>query len=447
MRGELHERLARWLDGRPDAADEVIGYHLEQAHRFASQQRRSRLAREAGERLGRAGIAAAKRSDPRVTVDLLSRSVALLPEADAARLELACELAIALKANGDFVRAEALLDETIALAVETGSRRLELRARIDRIWPRLMRGEDDPDDGVRFVEQALPELEADGDDRSLERAWVCVAAIRGRLQMRHAESGAAAERGLLHARRSGFSTAVYLSMLAADACDGPTPVNEAVVRCAVLLEKAGADRQAEASIRVALARLEAMRGDFAAARAQLHHVRRHFEEFGRMVLSRDFLLAFTDVETLGGSPAAVEPALREACLQLEEDGDTAWLATQTAALAEVKYGMGRYGEALELSAKAMEAAHPGDVPAQVAWQRVRAKALARDGRANEGEPLAREAFALLEATDELNARALTLLALAEVLELDGRKGESESACAEARELLVRKGNVALLRRL
>jgi tetratricopeptide (TPR) repeat protein len=448
-RAELHERLARWLDDRPDAADEVIGFHLEQAHRYAAElgESRAALAREAGERLGRAGIAAAKRSDLGVTVDLLSRSIALLPERDPSRLGLACELAIGLKRTGDVARVEALLDETLAAAVEGGLRTTELRARIERIWPRLMRGEDDPEDGMRLVAEALPELEADGDARALERAWLCVAAVRGRLQCRHAESGAAAEQGLVNSRRSGFPQGPYLAMLAADACDGPAHVDEAVARCVELLAEAGADRDADTHVRLHLARLEAMRGDFVVAQRQLDRVRAFFEEFARMVLTRDFLLALTEVESLAGGGEGLESALRDACIQLERERDTAWLATQTAALAEVVYQAGRHEEALELSQKAMAAAHPGDVPAQVAWRRIRAKALARQGIADEGEALAREALAVLEPTDELNERASTLLALAEVLDLDGRKAESEGALAAAEELLERKGNTALLRRI
>ncbi len=36
-RAELHERLARWLDTRPDALDEIVGFHLEQAYRCGAE--------------------------------------------------------------------------------------------------------------------------------------------------------------------------------------------------------------------------------------------------------------------------------------------------------------------------------------------------------------------------------------------------------------------------
>ena len=60
-RAELHERLADWLEGARREADELVGYHLEQAYRFAPSSRRvdrrlRGLAADAGRRLGAAGI-------------------------------------------------------------------------------------------------------------------------------------------------------------------------------------------------------------------------------------------------------------------------------------------------------------------------------------------------------------------------------------------------------
>src|SRR5262249_17482665 len=36
-RAELHEHLALWLDLKPDALDEIVGYHLEQAYRHGAE--------------------------------------------------------------------------------------------------------------------------------------------------------------------------------------------------------------------------------------------------------------------------------------------------------------------------------------------------------------------------------------------------------------------------
>jgi len=449
-RARLHERLARWLGERPDSADEVVAFHLEQAHGYRREQglEAPGLAREAGERYGRAGILAWKRNDPRASDELLSRAVALLPSDDSERLALACELATALKAIGDYERVEAVLSETIRVAARRGFRTVERRARIELVWPLLLRGQADLDESILLVEATLGDEEDDGDARLLERAWFCLAALRGRLQSRHAASEEAALNALRYTRRTGFSRVGSLTMLAADARDGPRPVVEAIGSCKGLLADAGTDKGAVASVLLALASLQAMRGDFAGGRDQIEQARSLLVEFGyHSALTRDWVLATTDVELLAGDPASVEGVVRDACGELGRSGDLAWLATQTAALAEIVYELERIDEALELSAAAMVIAAPGDLPAQVAWRLVRAKALARAGRASEAEPLVQEAFALLEPTDELNARAKAYLALAEVRRCEGRTDAEASALADARALLTAKGNEALLQRI
>ena len=89
-RAELHERAAEGLERR-DGADELVGYHFEQAYRCLTQLRRARantrseLARAGGERLGGAGIRAWKRADAPAAVNLLSRAVDLMPGARGSR--------------------------------------------------------------------------------------------------------------------------------------------------------------------------------------------------------------------------------------------------------------------------------------------------------------------------------------------------------------------------
>jgi DNA-binding SARP family transcriptional activator len=450
QRARLHGQLATWLGGRPDAADEVVAFHLEQAHAYSREQglEAPELAREAGERYGRAGILAWKRNDPRAADDLLTRAVRLLPSDDGERLALACELATALKAIGDYNRVEEVLSETIRVAARRGLRRIEQRARVELVWPLLLHGRADLEESIRFVEATLAEEADEGDARLLERAWFCLAALRGRLQSRHAASGEAALNALRYTRRTGFSRVGSLTMLAADARDGPRSVVDAIGSCKGLLADAGADKGAEASVVLALASLQAMRGDFDGGREQIERARSLLSEFGyHSALTRDWLLAATEVELLAGNPGSVEGVLRAACSELARAGDTAWLATQTAALGEIVYELDRTDEALELSAAAMVTASHGDLPAGVAWRLVRAKALARAGRAGEGEPLVQEALALLEPTDALNARAKAYLALAEVRRYEGQADAEASALAEARALLTTKGNEALLRRI
>ena len=114
-RARLHERFADWLERNEDAPelDELAGYHLERAYRLRlelGQADRSvrQLATDAGRRLGAAGMRAWRRSDAHAAVNLLGRAAELLPDEDAFRLELLCELAIALRATGEPDRADAV---------------------------------------------------------------------------------------------------------------------------------------------------------------------------------------------------------------------------------------------------------------------------------------------------------------------------------------------------
>jgi ATP/maltotriose-dependent transcriptional regulator MalT len=186
--------------------------------------------------------------------------------------------------------------------------------------------------------------------------------------------------------------------------------------------------------------LEGAAGRFEPARARLRDARRLLTELGHgAALVRDWVLAATDVELLAGEPEAAESLLREACDELDRAGDSAWLATLTAVLAEAVYAQGRFPEALALSQTALELATRGDLAAELGWRCARAKALARAGEVAEGETLAREALALLAGTDVPGERAKALLALAEVLRIDGRGADADAAAAEAAALLARKG--------
>ena len=75
-RAELHESVARALDGRPEL-DESVGYHLECAALLRGEAG-VELRQEAGRRLGAAGVRALKRVDAHAATDLLTRATALL---------------------------------------------------------------------------------------------------------------------------------------------------------------------------------------------------------------------------------------------------------------------------------------------------------------------------------------------------------------------------------
>ena len=90
LRADLHGRLASWLEGHTDelgAADEIVGYHLEQAYQYRVELGRidpaaEEQARRGGLLLARAGRRALDRFEPNTAVWLLERASRLL-EVDA----------------------------------------------------------------------------------------------------------------------------------------------------------------------------------------------------------------------------------------------------------------------------------------------------------------------------------------------------------------------------
>jgi hypothetical protein len=139
---------------------------------------------------------------------------------------------------------------------------------------------------------------------------------------------------------------------------------------------------------------------------------------------------------------AAENELRPLCERLEQIGELGHLSSVTPHLLDALYLQRRYGEALQLTDRWQpdRLTVPEDVDAHVGWRRVRAKLLARAGRFDEADRLAREAVALAATTDFVDVRAQAHADLGEVLRLAGRGDESAAARAEAIALYEHKGN-------
>ena len=109
-------------------------------------------------------------------------------------------------------------------------------------------------------------------------------------------------------------------------------------------------------------------------------------------------------------------------------------------LGQALYALGRYDEAMDLSVESERLAATDDLQTQVLWRALRAKLLAREGRAAEAELLAREAVAIVEQTEFVLVHASALMDLAEVLRLGGRRDEAIPALEAARRLYEQKGD-------
>jgi len=444
LRANLHERLARWLDKQADALDEIVGFHLEQAYRNGSTvgEGNSLLAREAGSRLGDAGSRAVRRADYTAAIGLLSRAASLLPELDPSRLELLCELGLSHKILGAMPKAERVFEEIIGLARTMADRRLELRALVELVWPRMLRGETDAAEVLELLDDAVAVFEERTDELGLARAWQLIAGVRGPFQGHRGESGDAARRALVQYRTSGFPARGCLMIIGAAAYYGPQPAADAIERLEELLSDPTTDRGSSADLMTVLAGLEGMRGRFSRARDLLgasHQL--HLELGERSLLPTDWTYVAVTVERLAGNLEVAEAALLDACQILEERGDRVWQATHKALLALTLHAQDRTGEADQLATRARELAPLNDVTAQSLWRRAQAQVLSASGRHEDAEHALRGALGVLGDTDEVNAKAEVLLDLAEVLRAADR--DYAPVLGESIDLFDSKGNSVL----
>ena len=434
-RAELHELAGKGLDRR-DGTDELVGYHFEQAYRYLTELQREdedvrELATAGSERLGRAGIRAWKRADAPAAVNLLSRAVDLVPEA----AELACELGMALRVRGDVARAEEVLLRASAATEE----RLRLRAKIELAFLRSLSEPDRAGELLEVASGAIPTLEAENDDRALGRAWLSIGHVRGGFYCEYGAWEEAAARASNHYRRAGWSPSTSLGELACAMYLGPHEVTSAIARYEALLLEHDGDRASEANLLVWLGGLEGMRGRFSDARDLVDQAMQRYEQLG--LPSDTYLRVGGAIEMFAGAPELAEEALRKACAALQREEQTAVLATRAAELADAICEQGRYEDAETWTRLARESAGSDDLDAAFAWRYVQAKVLARLGAVDEAEQLAREAVDLVARTDALNRHGDSLLALAEILHVQGSEDEALENIRGALGLYEQKGNV------
>ena len=136
LRASLHENFAAWLETkageRASEYDEILGYHLEQACRYAVELApRDVRARSLGVRAAKRLADAAERgADIRAGTELLERARSLLEPGSPDLARVLLLLGRAFEGIGNLVQANDVLDRAIALAQAAVDGRLEHRARL-----------------------------------------------------------------------------------------------------------------------------------------------------------------------------------------------------------------------------------------------------------------------------------------------------------------------------
>jgi class 3 adenylate cyclase/tetratricopeptide (TPR) repeat protein len=447
-RADLHERFASWLEQHGTELvelDEILGYHLEQACRYRAELGTpddGTLAAAARRRLTAAGRRADLRQDYGAAVSLLLRAAALVPPAEV-DLALETELADALIWTGRADEALRRADSVAERASATGDRVGELCGRIQAGTVGIYLGTEGATEKLAaLVEQSLSLFEAAGNDLALYIAYSALAEVTSmRAQMDAALE--ASERAFAHARQAGHVPTGGIGALAGYRFFGTTPVSELLAWLDENEPRAGRDHFLRAYRAGALGML----GRFDEARAILAGSRAESAERGGGVLLAN-LTAFesVDLELWAGDPTAAAEFGAEGFRLHQELGEEIFLSAAAGNLARALYALDQLDEADAWAGRAAALGASDYAQKEMLWRRIRAKVCARRGEHAEAERLAREAVAICDETEMLDAQGDVYADLAEVLLIAGSGEEGAEALEQALARYERKGNVVMAAR-
>jgi class 3 adenylate cyclase/tetratricopeptide (TPR) repeat protein len=385
-RADLHLRLARWFEREAHEPDEILGYHLEQAHRLRTalgpvDESQMQVARAAAERLGAAGLKAYRRADITAAVNLLSRAASLLPADDPIRLGLAPNLGYALLATGDLPRAGAVLSEALEHATRGG---LDAAARHAQVVYRQ-----------------------------------------------------------LHARRAGShqEEIFAIGQVGYEALDGPMTAEEGTAWIEGLVSDLEVAPVCRGYALVFLAVEAAMLDHTERAQDLLGQGRALLTEFAARLSLGVAALMGARVATLCSDSQMAEREARSAEAYFRAAGDDWTTAIAMCDLARALCDQGRHEEALEVLTVLDTTQVTPDPEILFKLPTAMAFALSGLGLHSDAEAHALRATTLFPGAAFLNFRADALLALAEPLSFVGRRAEAEAHAREAVALCEQKGNV------
>jgi tetratricopeptide (TPR) repeat protein/xanthosine utilization system XapX-like protein len=442
VRADLHHRLAKWLEEHGTELvelDEILGYHLEQTCRYRGELGLSvdpAVAEAARRRLTAGGRRAQLRSDYAAAVSLYERAAGLVPQTEV-DLVLETQLGDALfwgaRPRDALRRAEAMAERASATGDQIGELCGRIRAGMFRTY---LEPEGAAENLSDLIEQALPVFEAAGHEVALNIAYGALGHI-GNIRGQMDASRDAFDRADAAAQQEGLPEE-YLGWRASARLHGTT----AVLDLLAWLNDTEARGARSSWLRDNRAGALAMLGRFEEARAILAEIRsERAERGGGVALASLNAGSSVELELLAGDPEAAAEFGAEGCRQLTELGEQSILSTAAGMFAEALYALDRLEEADIWASRGAELGASDDAMTQMFWRRVRAKVLARRGEHVAAEELAREAVAVSEATDMLNAQGDVYADFAEVLFMGGRATEAAVELERAIGCYQRKGNL------
>jgi len=454
-RADLHERFGSWLErvtgDRLDEYEEIIGYHLEQAHDYRRQlgtldAATMALAERAARRLVSAGMRVLNTSDAGAAVKLLERALTLQPVATGGRAEILIALGEALLSAGRLTEAQVFAEEALEWARAAGERTIEAMALVALAEVNLMVDPGELSNKGAEVAQAAMVLEEAGRHREAAKANRLLGVLHGD-GGRYDEAirfmdVAVAQASLSHDRHQ---LARSLATRALQMTVGPQPATTVIEAIEPLVLEVGASGSARGVVLLNLVEAYGLVSRFEEARAAAALSRSIAIDMGQPIEAAGTSLASGPMERLAGNLEAAETELRADYETLKGFAEHRYSSTVAGFLAHVLCDRGAMGEALTLTNEAEHLSAEDDYLSQVLWRSARGRALAASDP-DAAMSLARDAVARVAATDFLVDHGNALLSLAEVHEVAGRREDAVAAIDAAVALFEAKGATAYVHR-
>jgi class 3 adenylate cyclase len=425
-RAALHERFADWLEQtageRLPELEEIVGHHLEQAHRYRTELGESgpvleRLGERAVAHLWPVATEVLEWGDPRRALGMLQRVESMMPRNAVTLTDLFLDIHGAHRRLGHREEASAAIGRA-----EASFRGAQDSAPAHRLALVVAHAAmDRPGSGqVEAYRQAshaaITAAERMGDDLLLSRAQLSLASAEALLGRLTASRDILLRRAELDRRLGRLaSCAVDLSGVANMLPVGPWPVDESLRRCTALLEETDGYPDAQATILLAAGALEMFRGDLTTGRRHFAEVKQIADELGVVVplAAADWPLAVGLTELLVGEPHLAIDPLRWAIPVLRTAGDLGHLASLAPLAGQVLAAVGELEEAEDMTELGRSLAAEEDLDAQIRWRLAQSTTRLARGRAADAVDLLAEArhrlmgseFHLLQFEVELTATA------------------------------------------
>ncbi|MBV9001634.1 MAG: protein kinase [Solirubrobacterales bacterium] len=438
-RARLHERFGSWLEARDDdIADEIPGWHLEQAVRYEQTlggPARPDLARRAVVHLHTAGCRARDRGDVSAATNLLERAAALAPLADVAPDGISVDLAECLMGAGEVARADELLstvEKIDAVNPIVALTRCEWMIRVR------------PHEAVQMIESKLPgilrSLAGANDESGLARAYL-VASMPHWMACQWTLAGKQARLAAEHAEEAGDEGARSRALAFYVGCIVyGQPDVAAIARELDAIERDEPGPSLAARIELARGQLARLEGRFADAGMLMERAREGFRSLGMRELEAACDSERGVSELSADDPAqALEWLLRSDAL-LVELGQHALRSTTQALIAQTQASLNDPDAARAAIALSERMSASEDVLNFAITHRVRARLALADRNTEAAIRWARSAVANASRIDSLEVRADATLDLARVLAVAGRDGDAVGEARRALELFAAKGH-------